>query len=268
MPKQKPAQRARQPARTLHLTSPMLEGPDVRHFQELAGHNPYGDFFDDELDGRFGPMCAIAARRSRFWLGYPERGANTWRNGVAGPLLIARLEGRLELPGDYAKRRAARIKAKPKTPLREKALKALTAKLGQNEHPPGSNICFASKWYGLIGPWCAMAVTWSYETGGPSEAFDKHAARWAYVPFMVADARQGRHYLTVVRNPQPGDIVCYRFGSSEWKHVGLFEHWLSGSSVFSAIEGNTSQSSDDNGGEVQRRERLVASGVVFIHVGR
>jgi hypothetical protein len=89
------------------------------------------------------------------------------------------------------------------------------------------------------------------------------------LPFVVGDAEQGRHNLTLTRDPQPGDIVVYKFGSNTFKHIGLFEKWTDrGRGKFAAIEGNTSQASDDNGGEVQRRQRDTSGGTTFVHVGK
>ena len=254
--------------RTLHLTSPMMYGPDVAQFQASALDNRFGNFFEGgELDGIYGEQTAAAAKRTRFWLGYPETGANTWHNGVVGPRLMKILLGNQNLPPEYLARREIRLHQRLTTPLRARALAIARSKIGEKEDPAKSNICFASNWYGAIGRWCAMFVTYCYEFGGPSEAFDKTDARYAYVPFMVADARAGKNYLAITSAPKPGDISCYRFNSPEWRHTGLFESW-SGSGSFQAIEGNTSITSQDNGGAVMRRRRQTMDGVIFIHVGK
>ena len=141
-----------------------------------------------------------------------------------------------------------------------------TSYLGYSEQPAGSNKTTFGAWYGLDGqPWCAMFVTYCDQLGGkPSSAF-KRGSRYAYVPYLLADARSGLYGLSVTGSPQPGDIVVY-----DWEldgladHVGIYEAPSGGG--FSAIEGNTSTSSNSNGGQVMRRSRSKGAGVTFIRV--
>jgi len=255
-----------------------MTGEDVRETQQLLAKNKYGTFFSDKADGQFGELTNQACKRAKFWLGYPETGTNQWRNGGCGDRLHGLLNG-AELPKDYAARRNTRVaNSKKKGKLREEALKTAVKQLGTHEDPSGSNNVLYSRWYmnrptgwklqNEGPPWCAMFVSWCYTQNG-SKAFDNNATRWAFCPFVVSDARQGRHDLTLTTEPQPGDLAIYKFGHTEFRHIGLFEKWIDrGRGTFSAVEGNTSQASDDNGGEVQRRQRDTAGGVAFVHVGR
>ena len=158
----------------------------------------------------------------------------------------------------------------PRSTLRELALEQAITQLGVKENPPDSNRVLYSDWYGMVGPWCAMFVTWCYETAGDSPAFIR-GSRFAYVPYLVSDARGARYGLSVTGQPTAGDAVCYAWGSSgasseEFDHVGLFEQWT-GAHTFTAIEGNTSTSNNSNGGEVMRRTRDVnGQGTVFVRV--
>jgi hypothetical protein len=157
----------------------------------------------------------------------------------------------------------------PGSTVRETALDLAVSELGVTEDPPGSNVCLYSEWYGLIGPWCAMFATWCYDGAGPSPSFEPNAARYAYVPYIVADARGARYGLSVTSSPIPGDLVCYDWqGDGEYDHVGLFEAWDDkGLGTFDAIEGNTSTSNDSNGGEVMRRRRSTqGQSTVFVRV--
>lgn len=151
---------------------------------------------------------------------------------------------------------------------RQDALAALTEELGYTESPPGSNNNMFGQWYGMnYQPWCAMAVTWAYEEGaGGSPSFAK-GQRYSYVPYIVSDAQNLAHGLSVTQDPIPGDLVCYDWSyDTIFDHVGLFECWLS-LTDFQAIEGNTSTSSNSNGGQVQRRKRSTAAQkTVFIRV--
>jgi hypothetical protein len=113
-----------------------------------------------------------------------------------------------------------------------------------------------------------MFTTWSFETNtrGQSPSFVQ-GAFYAYVPWMVADARAGANGLHTTDDPIPGDLVAYDWEwNGEYDHVGIFEKWT-GVTSFNAIEGNTSMSNNSNGGEVMRRSRdRSAQGTVFIRV--
>jgi len=162
--------------------------------------------------------------------------------------------------------------------VREAALKRAQSQIGQAESPPESNNTPYGSWYGENGvPWCAIFCSWCYEHGASdltetcmtfttvkeSGAGD----RYDYVPFIVADARNGRYGLSVTSSPKPGDMVCYDWNwNGEYDHVGLFENWTSGHE-FEAVEGNTSTSNNSNGGQVMRRQRDVnGQGTVFVRV--
>jgi hypothetical protein len=156
----------------------------------------------------------------------------------------------------------------PSATLRQLALANAISQLGVKESPPDSNNVEYCDWYGMVGPWCAMFTTWSYETSGDSPSFIR-AQRYAYVPYIVGDARANRYGLKVTGDPIPGDLVCYDWGwDGEFDHVGLFEAWAPGSgSTFTAIEGNTSVDNNSNGGEVMRRTRRVPDqSTVFVRV--
>ena len=157
---------------------------------------------------------------------------------------------------------------KPTQTLRQKALSNAISQLGTKESPPNTNRVKYTDWYGMVGPWCAMFVTWSFETAGDSPTFVK-GSKYAYVPYIVADARGKKNGLQTVGVDSviPGDLVCYDWNwDGEFDHVGIFEKWQSTTS-FSAIEGNTSSGNNSNGGEVQRRTRSTsAQATVFARV--
>jgi hypothetical protein len=153
--------------------------------------------------------------------------------------------------------------------VRKAALELARGELGYSESPAGSNLNKFGKWYGMDGqPWCAMFCTWAYEVAsdGRSPGFAK-GSRYAYVPYIVSDARGNRGGLRTVGEPEPGDLVCYDWDwNGEHDHVGLFEKWI-GPREFNAIEGNTSTSSNSNGGQVMRRARATgAQGTIFVRV--
>lgn len=151
--------------------------------------------------------------------------------------------------------------------LRQHALETAIGQIGQKESPSGSNHQKYGQWYGVdYQPWCAIFCTWSYEMSGDSPSFVK-GSRYAYCPYVVSDARAGRYGLSTTDDPIPGDLVVYDWSwDTVYDHIGIFEGWVGGG-AFTAIEGNTSYSSNSNGGEVMRRERTKSDqGTVFVRV--
>jgi hypothetical protein len=158
---------------------------------------------------------------------------------------------------------------KPKS-TREKALDGAIKYLGYKESPAGTNHTMFGQWYGVdYQPWCAIFATYCFviEAGG-SPSFAR-GSKYAYVPYIVSDARNKRNGLSVPNSPLPGDLVCYDWGrDGTYDHVGIFEKFSGTSpSSFTAIEGNTSQGNDSNGGEVMRRNRDTRNqDTVFVRV--
>jgi hypothetical protein len=162
---------------------------------------------------------------------------------------------------------ASRIIPKPRPKSRrQKALEFLRGKLGVTESPAGSNTCWATKWYGVNDqPWCAMSASWAYATAG--SPYFARGQRYAFVPYIVGDARNRRNGLSTTSAPIPGDLVCYdwqRDGQAD--HVGIFERWVTKGRTFYAVEGNTAVGNDSNGGEVMRRLRSTADVQAFVRV--
>jgi len=159
-------------------------------------------------------------------------------------------------------------KPDPSPDLRSLALAQAVTQIGVKESPKFSNRTKYTDWYGMVGPWCAMFTTWSYEQAGNSPSF-RRGETYAYVPYIVSDGRSYRNGLAVTKDPIPGDLVCFDWQrDGVFDHVGLFEKWTTGRSQFSSVEGNTSSDAhgdQSNGGEVCRKTRNL-SGVVFVRV--
>jgi hypothetical protein len=157
--------------------------------------------------------------------------------------------------------------APTQTPAQARLAKALK-EIGVKESPPDSNLCKYTDWYNMVGPWCAMFCTWCDQLGGqPTKSFSK-GLYYAYVPYIVSDARMGYRGLSIVSSPKPGDLVCFDWDrDGEYDHIGIVENPPDNNGNFTAIEGNTSTSNNSNGGEVMRRTRNKNSqGTVFVRV--
>jgi len=151
---------------------------------------------------------------------------------------------------------------------RESALALAADYIGYKESPSGSNSTKFGSWYGVnYQPWCAIFVTYCFSLGPsrPSPSFTR-GSRYAYCPYLYADAAAQRYGLSLTSSPRPGDVVLYDWSGGEYDHVGIFEQGTNTS--WQAIEGNTSTSNNSNGGEVMRRSRKKSgmAKVAFVRV--
>jgi hypothetical protein len=161
----------------------------------------------------------------------------------------------------------------PPPPVRTTAAAARLSKarsqIGVVEAPPRSNMQMYGKWYGMNGvPWCAIFATWCDQTGGtPTESFAR-GRKYAYVPYIVNDARLGLNGLSITSRPEPGDLVCYDWGrDGEYDHVGIVRSRVDSQGHFVAVEGNTSNADNSNGGQVMERTRnITKQNTVFVRV--
>jgi hypothetical protein len=166
-------------------------------------------------------------------------------------------------------RLAARKRRLARTPKRVKAAHLMLGKIGVHESPAESNRCEFSEWYGFIGPWCAMFVAWAGVRSGQRSFAE--GSRYAYVPYITADAVAGRNGLSVTHDPQKGDVVVFIWphGNPDGDHTGRFLEWVQHGYSFLSVEGNTSDTdagSQDNGGIVAKRTRYVSNVRFFVKV--
>lgn len=105
------------PRRTLHLTNPyMHDGQnkthpiDVTYAQRLLNNtltnSLHTDFFAGSLDGVYGEFSAQAARKAKYWFGYPK----SQIDGACGQKLIDLLHGDRKMSLVEKWRRAYRIR--------------------------------------------------------------------------------------------------------------------------------------------------------------
>ena len=125
--------------------------------------------------------------------------------------------------------------------------------IGVKESPPSSNNVRYNTWYygrevsGSAYPWCAVFVAWVFD-----QAKVKLPIRTASCGALMRAAQSAGCWVT--GDYRPGDVVIYDFpGGAATDHCGIVES-VDGSYI-SAIEGNTSSTSDADGGAVERRAR-------------
>jgi len=242
--------------RTLTLTTPLTHGPSVDRAQRILTNRGY---FVGTIDGVFGEITGRACVDAKYALGYAAKNVKP----SYGTDLEAFLSGKKKPTP------AMRIRAnqrKKKITLGNAALKVAREYVGVKENPPGSNKVMFSEWYGIVGPWCAMFVTYCMVQAG-SKTFSK-GTRYAYCPYILTDARQNR-VMTIVQpdDARSGDIVLYSWNhDGVANHVGLVATPPNGGISFLALEGNTGVGADSDGGEVMVRQRHIKDVIAFVRV--
>ena len=125
--------------------------------------------------------------------------------------------------------------------------------IGVKESPPNSNNVRYNTWYygrevsGSAYPWCAVFAAWVFD-----QAKVKLPIRTASCGALMRAAKAAGQWVT--GDYRPGDVVIYDFpGGAATDHCGIVEA-VDGTYI-SAIEGNTSSTSDADGGAVERRAR-------------
>lgn len=243
--------------RTLRLTTPHIRNPKVLHLQQLLKQHGW---YHGALDSELGPFTAQAVARAKYRLGYPHP------NQIAGARLISYLDGSRK-PTDAMVKLAHQRKLKP-PPHRTKGHDLIAYELtqvGVTESPAGSNRQKYGVWYGANGlPWCAMFQSFCANHVGLT-------FKYAYVPYVVADARAGRNGLHLVHKSDVfvGCFVCFDWtGDGTADHIGCFEKWVDkDAGSFRTVEGNTSMVGENsNGGEVCHQTRNVSQVQAFVAV--
>lgn len=250
-----------------------IDGPDIVAYKRTIsrlGRWPWQSFDDSfsnafshgKAGGNIGDSGVAGCQRQQGWQGSGYIGEKTFNF-----LRSAKIPDGLPHAGEYGMDATAQsllvdawheFHGSPTPPGNSASaarLKKAKAYIGVKESPPNSNQTIFCDWYGMVGPWCAMFVSYCDQKGGRPTPTFKAGSRYAYVPYILQDARNGAHGLNVTSNPKPGDLAIYDWeDNGEPDHIGVFESWT-GVNQFTAIEGNTSIDSNSDGGEVMRRTR-------------
>ena len=133
--------------------------------------------------------------------------------------------------------------------------------LGVSEYPANSNNVKYNTWFygqavqGKDYPWCAVFVSYLFKDD-PS-LMKKTASCVNMLDWCEA------HNL-IVKDPHPGDLIFfkYRTNNRRTNHVGVVKS-VQNTNNFTTIEGNTSVTSNDNGGRVMERRRTRKNVVAF-----
>lgn len=137
----------------------------------------------------------------------------------------------------------------------ERVLDVARKEVGVTELPAGSNRVKYNTWFygrevsGSSYPWCCVFVCWVFSQAGLGDLVRRTGGCTTLMNWFKAKGR-----LAPVKEAKPGDLVFYQFDRDGYAdHIGIVER-VNQDGV-TAIEGNTSRTSDDNGGAVMRRTR-------------
>lgn len=231
--------------RQLHVTSPLMHGPDVANVQKrlkVKGYDP------GIIDGRYGPTTSHAVRLF-------QKANRLQADGIYGPV-TAKL---LTASGSVAK-------PAPQPSSSSKGVKALheaLKHLGVKEAPAQSNRTLFGHWFGVDGvSWCNIFTSYCFTLGAGVtlckgfKGAGCYPKGCAYVPTMEAWLRATGQWIGKAA-PQPGDIAIFDWDGGVADHIGLVEFYQGGGK-FTSIEGNTAVGNDSDGGEVMRRDRYLS----------
>ena len=137
---------------------------------------------------------------------------------------------------------------------KSKLLSIVRNQIGVKESPAGSNKVKYNTWYygkvvsGSAYPWCMAFVCWCLNEAGMMNQITKTASCGVQATYAQKTGRW--HWGS--KGIASGDIVIYSFSSAH-DHTGIVVSVAS--STIEAVEGNTSITSNDNGGNVMQRTR-------------
>lgn len=136
-----------------------------------------------------------------------------------------------------------------------KLVAVAAGEVGVRESPAGSNRVKYNTWFygrevsGSSYPWCCAFVCWCFAQAGLAGLVRRTGGCTTMMNWFKARGR-----LVEPKQARPGDLVFYQFDQDAYAdHIGIVERVSE--SGLTAIEGNTSVTSQDNGGAVMRRTR-------------
>lgn len=147
-------------------------------------------------------------------------------------------------------------------------LQVAISQIGIKESPANSNKVKYNTWYygrvvsGAAYPWCAVFIDWCFATAGLAKSI-ACVQNKAYCPSYVAWAKKAGKWTN---KAAVGRLVLFDWdGDGVADHIGIVEKIINPYTI-QTIEGNTGNTSQNNGGEVMRRQRNASTILGYIDV--
>ena len=136
----------------------------------------------------------------------------------------------------------------------EKLISVAKKEVGYKESPANSNKTKYGEEYGWNGvSWCVIFQFWCFTQAGLSKYFFGGNKTASCTELMNYHKNIGQ---VITSGYKRGDLILYQFDSDPYPdHIGLCTGVTS--TTITTIEGNTSVSSNDNGGSVMERTRRI-----------
>ena len=140
----------------------------------------------------------------------------------------------------------------------KKIVKRAAKEIGVKERPAKSNNVRYNTWYygkevsGSAYPWCCVFISWLFYIIGAANLLC-NGTKVAYCPNVEAYYKKINRWYPNTKGKK-GDLCLMDFGKGRASHIGIVEKKNS-NGTYTVIEGNTSTTSNDNGGAVMRRIR-------------
>lgn len=137
-------------------------------------------------------------------------------------------------------------------------IKKAISYIGTREYPAGSNnVIFNTHFYGKsvrgsAFPWCCTFV-WDIFRMCKAKKLFCGGEPTAYCPTVESWAKNHGQWHSNTEG-RPGDLCLMDFGKGRASHIGIVEK-KNADGTYTVIEGNTSKTSNDNGGCVMRKIR-------------
>lgn len=139
-----------------------------------------------------------------------------------------------------------------------KLLSVALKQVGTKEVPAGSNNVKYNTWFyghsvnGAAYPWCCAFVNWCFYKAGMSDLF--YGGKKSASCMNTEEYMRGHGQKVDIDDGRFGDIAFMDFGKGRISHIGIIIQKNS-DGTYKTVEGNTSVSSNDNGGAVMIRTR-------------
>lgn len=140
----------------------------------------------------------------------------------------------------------------------KKIVKRAIQEIGVKEKPVNSNKVKYNTWFygkevsGASYPWCCVFICWLFYIVGAANLFCG-GSKVAYCPTVESYYKKKNRWYPNTKGKR-GDLCLMDFGKGRASHIGIVEKKNS-DGTYTVVEGNTSISSNDNGGCVMRRVR-------------